>query len=262
MATIIITGCSSGIGWAAAEELQSRGHAVIATARDVGRLDGLSVERKLALDVTDEASVQACVVATGPVDVLVNNAGVAVSGPVEEIGLDLVRRAFDINVFGTLRMIQAYLPAMRQRASGRIVNVSSVAGRLSQPLSGTYAASKAALETYTETLRLEVGGLGVKVSVVSPPAVKTRLGTNAIVSPPRAEEYKALAELAVARNRPYQDQALSAEFAGARLADIIELERPELRYVMDDASESRVRERLAQSDGDYEAKVRAEYGWS
>ena len=116
----VVTGCSSGIGRATALELTARGYEVIATARRHESIADLAVARTLALDVDSDESVAAAQAAVGPVDVVVNNAGFGIEGPVEEVPLAEVRRAFETNFFGAARMIQAFVPAMRERGNGRI----------------------------------------------------------------------------------------------------------------------------------------------
>src|SRR4051794_17931133 len=154
---VLITGCSTGIGRAAAEELTSRGHHVIATARRPETLADLDVAERLALDVDSDDSVAAALAAAGEFDVLVNNAGFGVGGPVEKVPLAEVRRMFETNVFGAVRMMQGVLPAMRERGQGTVVNVTSVAGVAVSPLSAFYSATKFALEAITEAARLELG---------------------------------------------------------------------------------------------------------
>jgi len=131
----------------------------------------------LELDVTSSASVRACVAAilaqTGRIDVLVNNAGYLASGAVEEVSLEEVKAEFETNFFGAVRMIQAVLPVMRARTSGTIVNITSLAGLVPLPFWGYYSASKAALESLTETLREELRPFGVQVSAVEPGSIKT-----------------------------------------------------------------------------------------
>jgi NADP-dependent 3-hydroxy acid dehydrogenase YdfG len=128
---ILITGCSSGIGKAAAQQLGAAGHTVYATARKPENLAGLAEFgcTTLALDVDDEKSIIAAVREVGPVDVLVNNAGYGLYGPVEQVGIEDVRRQFETNVFGLTRLTQLVLPAMREQQRGRILNVSSMGGR-------------------------------------------------------------------------------------------------------------------------------------
>src|SRR5207302_1383584 len=178
MARVLITGCSTGIGRATAVELTKRGHEVVATARRPETLADLDVADRLALDVDDDASVALLRDRVGEIDVLVNNAGFEVSGPIERVPIPEVRRMFETNVFGALRMIQAFLPQMRERGAGTIVNVSSVAGRASAPLGGLYSASKWALEAISESLHLEAGHFGVRVVVIEPGAIETNFQEN------------------------------------------------------------------------------------
>ena len=195
MARVLITGCSSGFGRAAAIELATRGHHVIATARRPDTLADLEVAERLVLDVTDDASVAACVAAAGDIDALVNNAGVSVSGPVEAVPLAEVRRLFETNVAGALRMMQAVVPAMRARRSGVVVNVSSVNGKVAQPLAGFYAATKHALEALSEALYFEVGHFDVRVVIIEPGYFRTSLGDNRVeygVDGPPYDELRAL----------------------------------------------------------------------
>src|SRR5437016_5041996 len=165
MTRVLITGCSSGIGRASAIELTKRGFEVIATARKPETLDDLDVADKLALDVTDDASIAAAVKAAGQIDILINNAGFGVGGPIEKVPVSEVKRLYDTNVFGCVRMIQAVVPQMRERGSGTVVNVSSVAGRTASPLGGYYSSSKFALEAISEALHFEVGHFVILVIV-------------------------------------------------------------------------------------------------
>ena len=178
MARALVTGCSSGFGRATAAELSARGHEVVATARRPADLADLDVAERLALDVTDDASVAAALAAAGPLDVLVNNAGITVGGPVELVPLAEVRRLFETNFFGAVRMLQAVLPGMRARGGGVVVNVSSVSGRVAAPLSGFYAASKFALEAVSEALHVEAGHFGIRVVVIEPGYFATSLSDS------------------------------------------------------------------------------------
>ncbi len=178
MARILITGCSTGIGRATATELAKRGHEVIATARRVDTLRDLDVSERLALDVTDEASVNAAVGACGHLDVLVNNAGLGLGGPIENVPLPDVQSLFDTNVFGAVRLIQAVLPHMRNSGDGVIVNVTSLSGRVSSPLAGYYSASKYALEAISEALHYEAAHFGIRVVIIEPGAITTSFAEN------------------------------------------------------------------------------------
>jgi NAD(P)-dependent dehydrogenase (short-subunit alcohol dehydrogenase family) len=176
---VLITGCSSGIGRATALHLAGGGHTVVATARRVDDLADLAGAgcRTLALDVTDEASMRAAVdaieAAHGGIDVLVNNAGYSQSGAVESIPLARTRAQFETNVFGPLRLTQLVLPGMRRRRAGRIVNVSSMGGRLVFPGGGVYHASKYALEALSDALRYELRPFGIAVVLVEPGLIRS-----------------------------------------------------------------------------------------
>lgn len=186
--TVLVTGCSSGIGEATAARLAARGWAVYATARRPETLAGLASRgcRTLALDVTDEASMRAAVATveeeSGGVGALVNNAGYSQGGPLEEVPLAEVRRQFETNVFGLLRMCQLVLPGMRLRRSGRIVNVGSMGGRLTFPGGGPYHATKYAVEALSDALRFEVAGFGVHVALIEPGLIRTNFGATAVGS--------------------------------------------------------------------------------
>ncbi len=191
--TALVTGCSSGIGRATALHLHRAGLVVYATARQPDTLADLTDAgiHTLALDVTDDASMVAAVerIATrdGQVDVLVNNAGFELVGTVEEIPVSEVRREFDTNVFGLARLTQLVLPGMRAQRYGRIVNVSSIFGRFAVPGWAYYAATKHALEAFSEALRLELAGFGIRVVQVEPFAARTQLATNAVWAGARAD---------------------------------------------------------------------------
>jgi NAD(P)-dependent dehydrogenase (short-subunit alcohol dehydrogenase family) len=179
---VLITGCSSGIGRATAERLAGRGWTVYATARELDSIAGLAEAgcRTLALDVTDEDSMRAAVDAVveteGAVGCLVNNAGYSQSGALETLPMDRLRAQFETNVFGLVRMCQLALPAMRRQGWGRIVNLSSMGGRLTFPGGGAYHATKHAVEALSDALRWEVSGFGVDVVVIEPGLITTRFG--------------------------------------------------------------------------------------
>ncbi|HEX3604507.1 MAG TPA: oxidoreductase [Candidatus Dormibacteraeota bacterium] len=186
--TVLVTGCSSGIGHATAGRLAGRGWTVYASARrpdTLGELRRLGC-RTLALDVTDEASMSAAVATVegeaGGVGALVNNAGYSQGGPLEEVPMAELRRQFETNVFGLLRMAQLVLPGMRSGGGGRIVNVGSMGGRLTFPGGGAYHATKYAVEALSDALRFEVAGFGIGVSLIEPGLIRTRFGDTAVAS--------------------------------------------------------------------------------
>jgi NAD(P)-dependent dehydrogenase (short-subunit alcohol dehydrogenase family) len=185
---VLITGCSTGIGRATAEHLARSGRTVYATARRPETLEDLKAVgcKTLALDVNDEESMRAAVAAVeeaeGAVGALVNNAGYSQSGAVETIALDDVRRQFETNVFGLLRMCQLVLPEMRRQGRGRIVNVSSMGGKLTFPGGGIYHATKHAVEAISDAMRFEVRGFGIDVVVIEPGLIKTNFAETAVGS--------------------------------------------------------------------------------
>ncbi len=195
---VLITGCSTGIGRATAERLAKRGRTVYATARRLESIAELADIgcRTLALDVNDEDSMRAAVEtvegAEGAVGALVNNAGYAVETAVESTPMDLVRRQFETNVFGLVRMCQLVLPGMRSQRWGRIVNISSVGGKVTFPGGGFYHATKHAVEALSDALRFEVSGFGVHVSIVEPGLIKTAFGDTATA--PETEDHGPYAE--------------------------------------------------------------------
>jgi NAD(P)-dependent dehydrogenase (short-subunit alcohol dehydrogenase family) len=177
--SVLITGCSSGIGHATATLLAERGWKIYATARRAESIADLGEAgcETLALDVTDESSMAAAVAAVeaaeGSVWALVNNAGYSQSGAVETVPLERVRAQFETNVFGLLRMCQLALPGMRRAGAGRIVNISSIGGRLTFPGGGIYHAAKHAVEALSDAMRFEVRGFGVDVVIIEPGLIKT-----------------------------------------------------------------------------------------
>lgn len=186
--TVLITGCSSGIGEATARYLAGRGWTVYATARrpeTLGELEAAGC-RTLALDVTDEQSMSSAVAAVeeeqGGVGVLVNNAGYSQSGAVESVPLDRVRSQFETNVFGLLRMCQLVLPGMRQRRQGTIVNIGSMGGRLTFPGGGIYHATKHAVEALSDAMRFEVAGFGVRIVLIEPGLIRTSFDEAALAT--------------------------------------------------------------------------------
>jgi NADP-dependent 3-hydroxy acid dehydrogenase YdfG len=186
--TVLITGCSSGIGHATAEHLAESGYSVYATARRPESIADLERSgcKTLALDVTDEQSMTSAVAeveqAEGAVDALVNNAGYSQSGAAESVKMDDVRRQFETNVFGLLRMCQLVLPGMRRQGFGRIVNISSMGGKVVFPGGGMYHATKFAVEALSDAMRFEVAGFGVDVAIVEPGLIRTAFGDAAVQS--------------------------------------------------------------------------------
>lgn len=186
MSTILITGASSGYGLETARHFLARGWRVVATMRRpaadiLPASDALTI---LPLDVTDDASIAACVAVAGPIDVLVNNAGIGAVGAFEATPMPHIRKVFDTNTFGVMAMCQAVIPQMRARRSGVIVNVTSSVTLAAMPLAAAYKASKEAIEGFTESLALELAHFDVRAKLVEPGyAPTTRFTTNTAIDP-------------------------------------------------------------------------------
>jgi NAD(P)-dependent dehydrogenase (short-subunit alcohol dehydrogenase family) len=197
---VLVTGCSSGIGRATALRLAGSGWKVYASARRPETISQLSDAgcQTLALDVTDEQSMQAAVdsieQAEGAIGVLINNAGYSQSGAIETVPLDAVRRQFETNVFGLVRLTQLVLPKMRAQRWGKIVNIGSMGGRLSFPGGGHYHATKHAVEAISDALRFELRGFGIDVILLEPGLITTEFGEAATAS---------VADTTIAGDDPY-----------------------------------------------------------
>lgn len=180
--TALVTGASSGIGEATARKLQGLGFTTYGAARRTDRLNHLAADgiRPLAMDVTDDASMQAgmdqIISGTGRIDVLVNAAGYGSYGALEEVAIDEGRRQFEVNVFGPVRLIQLALPHMRAQRAGTIVNITSMGGKIYIPLGGWYHGTKFALEALSDCLRLEVQPFGIDVVIIEPGGIATEWG--------------------------------------------------------------------------------------
>jgi NAD(P)-dependent dehydrogenase (short-subunit alcohol dehydrogenase family) len=253
-ARVLVTGCSSGIGHALCATLHERGHQVIATARDASTLADVPAQLRLALDVTDPASVAAAAASAGQVDVLVNNAGLTAWAPIEAMPIDVANRVFETNVWGTLRMCQAFLPAMRERGRGRVINVSTASIR-GYPLLGLYVASKAAMEAWSESLRLELTPFGVDVVLAIPGAVVTSFGQNRVPVEPAADGYAEFTKRAVAAIQGMRGTALTSEDAALAIVDIVGADDPPLRIPIGDDAMRLVPQRHTVADDEFEQSV-------
>jgi NADP-dependent 3-hydroxy acid dehydrogenase YdfG len=244
---VLLTGASSGIGRAAAIELAGRGHRVFASARRLAELEALAQAHAgitaVQLDVTDEAGVQAAVAQIDEltsqhgVDVLVNNAGYALGGPIEALSSEAVEHQFQTNVFGLLRVTRAFLPRMRARGAGRLINVSSVVGRVVFPGMGVYSATKFAVEALSDALRMELAGFGVFVSLIEPGFVTTDIGPASAQQsaefPVSIDGYEDLASKAGAWvAKQISENAIPAEQVARRIAEAATARRPKPRYLL------------------------------
>ena len=181
----LVTGASSGIGLDTAFRLLEKGFVVYGAARRIELIKPIEEKggKVLSLDLTDKTSIHNCVQTIlekeGRIDLLVNNAGFGLGGAIEDVPVDEARRQFEVNVFGLAEITKEVLPAMRKQHSGKIINISSIAGRFSSPFLGWYHATKYSVEAFSDALRLEVKPFGIKVVIIEPGMIKTPWGVIA-----------------------------------------------------------------------------------
>lgn len=217
--TVFITGCSSGIGAALAEEFHRRGHVVYATARRLDSLAPLAAQglRTLALDVNDDASIAAALAEVareaGKIDVLVNNAGYGQFGAMIDLDRDTMRRQLETNVISPVAVTRAALALLRQAGDARVVNIGSISGIVTTPFAGIYCASKAALHSISDALRMELAPFGVHVVTVQPGGIASKFGANgeAGVSLPAGSLYAPIDRYIKGRAKASQKNATPAE---------------------------------------------------
>jgi len=246
MATVLITGASAGIGRATAVRLAGRGHHVIATGRNTTALEQIRRTAKgkvdtLVLDVTSAASVDGArkdveaICGQSGLDVLINNAGYTLAGPLESVGDAEIKAQFETNVFGPLRTIRAFLPAMRTRRRGRIVNISSIVGRLALPFFGPYNATKHALEALSDALRNEVRPFGIEVVLIEPGGISTGFSEterSALEAYGADGAYAAQIKKVIAFQKDVGRNAAKPEVAARAIVRAVEAKRPRARYVV------------------------------
>lgn len=232
----LVSGVSSGIGRAIASLLAQHGFRVIGTARRPDPTKAIVNVETVSLDVRDAESVRTAVGSiarhTGRIDVLVNNAGYALIGAVEETTVDEAKAQFDTNFFGVVRVIQAVLPFMRKARAGRIINLSSVLGFLPAPYMGFYAASKHALEGYSESLDHEVRTLGIRTVLIEPSFTRTRLATNGEEAGAQYEVYRSQRSQVAQRIHERIAHGADPESVAAVVLQAVEAPDPRLRYTV------------------------------
>jgi NAD(P)-dependent dehydrogenase (short-subunit alcohol dehydrogenase family) len=270
---VLITGCSSGIGWTTAEYLSDVGWRIYATARNVEKIAPLEERgcRLLALDVTDEDSMASAVEEVereeGAVGALVNNAGYSQSGAVETVPMEKVRAQFETNVFGLVRMCQLVLPGMRRQGYGRIVNLSSMGGRLTFPGAGFYHASKYAVEDVSDALRFEVQGFGIKVSIIEPGLIRTGFAEAAVGSMDGQDDgpYAGFGEAVARATTENYEQGPISRLAGepqavaGAIEQAISASSPRSRYAVTPSAHLLIGLRRLLPDGAWDAALRTTY---
>jgi len=241
--TALVTGASSGIGEATALQLAELGYTVYAAARRVERMSDLADRgiRTRSVDVTDDPSmvalVEMIIADTGRIDVLVNNAGYGSYGALEDMPIEEARRQFEVNVFGLARLIQLVLPQMRAQRDGYLVNVSSMGGRIWEPLGSWYHASKFAVEGLSDSLRVEVAEFGIKVVIIEPGSIRSEWSAIAAdhleatsANTPYAKQAKVVG--AVLRRVDRSQMASGPEVVAEVIAKAVQSAKPRTRYVV------------------------------
>jgi NAD(P)-dependent dehydrogenase (short-subunit alcohol dehydrogenase family) len=270
---VLITGCSTGIGKATAEHLVARGWTVYATARRPETLGDLERAgcRTMALDVTDEESMRTAVETVereeGAVGVLINNAGYSQSGPVEQVPIEDVRRQFETNVFGVVRLIQLVLPKMRAQGWGKIVNLSSMGAHLVFPGGGFYHGTKWALDAITDALRFEVKGFGIDAILIQPGLITTEFGATATASVDEGADgpyAKFNKRLAKATTETYE-KGIGPKLGGPpetvakAIEKAITAKRPKARYLVTPSAHLLVNQRRFMTDRAWDAMMRTQF---
>jgi NAD(P)-dependent dehydrogenase (short-subunit alcohol dehydrogenase family) len=239
--TVLVTGASSGIGKATTLKLLHEGYCVYASARNLAKLDSLAVQgaKNLELDVTQDKSMQGSVDRIihecGRLDILINNAGYGSYGALEDVLLDEARHQFEVNLFGVGRLTQLVLPHMRKQSFGKIVNITSIGGKIYEPLGSWYHATKFALEGLSDCLRLELKPFGIDVIIIEPGPIRTEWGAIAIEKLMKTSGHSAYATAAQAGAKLLalaSDETVASkpEVVAEAIAKAIKVKRPKARY--------------------------------
>jgi len=239
---VLITGASSGMGKITAKHLIKQGHIVYGAARRLENMSDL-VDlggHAIGMDITDEVQIQAAIdrifSEQNRIDVLVNNAGYAVYGAVEQVSIDEARRQFEVNLFGLASLTQKIIPVMRERGSGLIINISSIGGKVYTPLGAWYHATKHALEGWSDSLRVELADFGINVSIVEPGAIETEFSDvmmDPMLERSKAGPYETLSKAVAEGSKTYYNgsPSNSPQVIANVIAKAISSSKPKTRYV-------------------------------
>jgi NAD(P)-dependent dehydrogenase (short-subunit alcohol dehydrogenase family) len=272
---VLITGCSTGIGRATAEHLAAKGWPVYATARNVASIQDLESKGAtvLPLDVTDEDSMRAAVERVeadhDAVGVLVNNAGYSQSGTIEEVPMEDVRRQFETNVFGLVRLTQLVLPGMRRQRWGKVVNMSSMGANFTFPGGGFYHATKHAVDAITDALRFEVKGFGIDAIIIQPGLIMTRFGEAAVDAMGGAARddgpYAEFNARVAAATKGVYERGPAAKLGGGpetvakAIEKAITAKRPKARYLVTPSAHLLVNQKRLMPDRVWDAFLRTQF---
>jgi NAD(P)-dependent dehydrogenase (short-subunit alcohol dehydrogenase family) len=271
LSVAVVTGSSSGIGLATSLALAKNGYRIYATMRNLDKRDSIEAitdkqklpVRVVQLDVTDENSIhkaiQSILTETGRIDLLVNNAGYALTGAFEDIGIDEIKTQYDTNVFGVIRVTQAVLPIMRKQRSGRIINISSGAGRVGYPGGSAYVSSKFALEGLSESMAFEVEQFGIKTVLVEPGFVKTNFADNIVIARKAQEPnspYSQMMQMMSSNRGKMLENASDADLVAAVVVEAATAKEPNLRYLAGKDVQQMVAAKKSMSDEEFQKMVK------
>ena len=262
----LVTGASSGIGEAAARDLRQRGFTVYAAARRLDRLTTLAQYgiHPLVMDVTNEDSVTTGVASiigeSNTIDVLVNNAGYGSYGAVEDVPLDEARNQFEVNLFGLARLTQVVLPHMRAQKSGRIINISSMGGKMYEPMGAWYHATKFAMESFSDCLRLELKPFGINVVIIEPGAIRTEWSSIAADHLQESSAHGAYADKASKVARSFRSEAAAKQSSPPEVVARVVVKaatahRPKTRYAVGFGAKPLILTRNLISDRAYDSLI-------
>jgi NAD(P)-dependent dehydrogenase (short-subunit alcohol dehydrogenase family) len=271
LSVAVVTGSSSGIGLATSLALAKNGYRTYATMRNLAKQDSIqSIAdkqhlpiRTVQLDVNDENSVkdaiQSIISESGRIDLLVNNAGYGLIGAFEDIGMDEIKSLYETNVFGVIRVTQVVLPIMRKQGSGRIINISSGAGRIGFPGSSAYVSSKFALEGLTESMAFEVEQFGIKTVLVEPGFIRTNFAEN-IAMAKKAQEpsspYAQMMQMMSSNRDRMFENASDADLVAAVVVEAATAKEPNLRYLAGKDVQQMVATKKSMSDEEFHTLVK------
>ena len=271
LSVAVVTGSSAGIGLTTSLALARNGYFTYATMRNLAKRDSIqSIAEKqhlpvriVQLDVTDENSVknaiQSIISASGRIDLLVNNAGYGLTGAFEDIGIDEIKALYEANVFGVIRVTQAVLPTMRKQGSGRIINISSGAGRIGYPGGSAYVSSKFALEGLSESMAFEVEQFGIKTVLVEPGFVRTNFADNIVIArkaqEPNSPYSQMMQMMSSNRDRMFEN-ASDADLVAAVVVEAATAKEPNLRYLAGKDVQQMVAAKKSMSDEEFHKMVK------
>ena len=273
LSVAVVTGSSSGIGLAASLALAKNGYVTYATMRNLSKQDSIqSVAEKehlsirtVQLDVTDENSVknaiQSILSESGRIDLLVNNAGYGMTGAFEDIGMDEIKSLYETNVFGVIRVTQAVLPIMRKQGSGRIINISSGAGRIGYPGGSAYVSSKFALEGLSESMAFEVEQFGIKTVLVEPGFIRTNFAENIVTAKkaqdPNSPYSQTMTQMKSSSHRRRMiENAPDADLVASVIVEAATAKEPNLRYLAGKDVQQMVAAKKSMSDEEFQNMIR------